>query len=86
MSAPGPGVQRWSGPERRRAVLARQALLAFVLAACGEDNTYVPPPPPAVTVSSPVQQTVTDYIELTGNTQASKSVALSPGSKATCSP
>jgi len=76
MSAPGPSAQRWSGPERRRVVLARPALLAFVLAACGEDNTYVPPPPPAVTVSRPLQQTVTDYIELTGNTQSSNSVDL----------
>ena len=76
MSAPGPGAQRWSGPERRRAALTRQALLAIVLAGCGEDNTYVPPPPPAVTVSRPVQQTVTDYTLLTGNTQSSNSVDL----------
>jgi membrane fusion protein, multidrug efflux system len=50
-------------------------VLAIVLAGCGEDNTYVPPPP-VVTVSHPVRQTVTDYIELTGNTQSSNSVDL----------
>lgn len=76
MRAPAQNAQRRSGPERRRAVLGLPALLAFVLAACGEDNTYVPPPPPAVTVSRPAQRTVTDYIELTGNTQASNSVDL----------
>jgi RND family efflux transporter MFP subunit len=51
-------------------------VLAIVLAGCGEDSTYVPPPPPVVTVSHPVRQTVTDYIELTGNTQSSNSVDL----------
>jgi membrane fusion protein, multidrug efflux system len=64
------------GPDRRSAGLAGQALLTLFLAGCGDDNTYVPPPPPAVTVSLPVQRTVTDYIELTGNTQSSNSVDL----------
>ena len=62
-------------PERRGAALVRPALLACLLAACGEDNTYVPPPPP-VTVARPVQQTVTDYLQLTGSTQSSNSVDL----------
>jgi membrane fusion protein, multidrug efflux system len=64
------------GPDRRSAGLAGQALLTLFLAGCGDDNTYVPPPPPAVTVSLPVQRTVTDYIELTGNIQSSNSVDL----------
>jgi membrane fusion protein, multidrug efflux system len=51
-------------------------LLALLLAGCGEENTYVPPPPPSVTVSKPVQNTVTDTIELTGNTQLSNTVNL----------
>jgi membrane fusion protein, multidrug efflux system len=62
-------------PERRLA-RAGQALLALLLAGCGEENTYVSPPPPSVTVSRPVQQTVTDTIELTGNTQSSNTVNL----------
>jgi RND family efflux transporter MFP subunit len=35
-----------------------------------------PPPPPAVTVAQPVQGKVTDYLELTGNTQAVITVQL----------
>lgn len=50
--------------------------LLVLLWGCGEENTYVPPPPPAVSVSQPIRQTVTDYIEVTGNTQASNSVNL----------
>jgi membrane fusion protein, multidrug efflux system len=54
----------------------RLAALALLLLGCGEDNTYAPPPPPPVSVSQPVQRTVTDYVELTGNTQSSNSVNL----------
>jgi membrane fusion protein, multidrug efflux system len=57
----------------RRAALT---LLPVLLWACGEENTYVPPPPPPVTVSQPVRQTVTDYIEVSGNIQSSNSVDL----------
>ncbi|WHO74069.1 efflux RND transporter periplasmic adaptor subunit [Rhizobium sp. BT03] len=40
-----------------------------MLAGCEESgNTYVPPPPPPVRVAQPVQQPVTLYFELTGNT------------------
>jgi membrane fusion protein, multidrug efflux system len=55
---------------------ARLAALALLLAGCGEDNTYAPPPAPTVSVSQPLRRTVTDYVELTGNTQASNSVNL----------
>ena len=41
-----------------------------MLAACGQDNHYVAPPPPKVTVALPVQQTVTRYLEATGNVAA----------------
>lgn len=43
---------------------------ALPLAACGEQNQYVPPPPPKVTVAPPVQQPVARYLEATGNTAA----------------
>ncbi len=46
-----------------------------LLAACKE-NLPPPPPPPKVTVAQPVQKVVTDYLELSGNTQAVKTVQL----------
>ena len=46
------------------------------LAGCKEENRYVPPPPPEVGVSRPVQRTVTDYLELTGQTAAVNSIDL----------
>jgi RND family efflux transporter MFP subunit len=51
-------------------------LAAVLLWGCEEQNTYVAPPPPAVVVTLPVQQTVPDTIEVTGNIQSSNSVDL----------
>ncbi len=45
-------------------------------AACGQENRFVAPPPPKVTVQLPVQQTVTPYLEATGNAAAVNSVKL----------
>lgn len=48
-------------------------LLGFTLVGCGSgvpDNTYQEPPPPSVTVTYPVQQDVTMYIEENGITEA----------------
>lgn len=51
------------------------ALLACI--GCGPTaNTFVEPPPPEVTVSSPVEQPVTDSLELTGTTAAVESVEV----------
>jgi RND family efflux transporter MFP subunit len=50
--------------------------IAVLLAACGEENRYVAPPPPKVTVQLPVQQSVTPYLEATGNTAAVNTVKL----------
>ena len=50
-------------------------ILLLLLVACKEKAPFVPPPP-AVTVVQPVQRTVTDYLELTGNTQAIRTVQL----------
>jgi multidrug efflux pump subunit AcrA (membrane-fusion protein) len=47
-----------------------------LVATCREQNVYAPPPPPEVTVSKPALQSVTDYVEFTGNTQAIKTVQL----------
>jgi len=55
------------------AVVAAAALL---LAGCGQDNHYVAPPPPRVTVAVPLRQSVTRYLEATGNTAAVNSADL----------
>ena len=48
----------------------------LLLAACGEENRFIAPPPPKVTVQLPLQQTVTPYLEATGNTAAVNTVKL----------
>jgi len=50
-------------------------MLAVYVTACKE-KPHPPPPPPAVTVAQPVQRTVADYLELTGNSQAIQTVQL----------
>jgi len=57
--------------------IVRLLWMSMILGAgCGERNAYVPPPPPQVTVSQPVHQRVSEYLEFTGNTQAFNSVQL----------
>lgn len=51
-------------------------LLPLLLGGCQDKNTYVPPPPPEVAVARPVRQRVSDHFELTGTTQAVKTVQL----------
>jgi RND family efflux transporter MFP subunit len=54
-------------------------LIAMLVSTAGcdqKENKFVPPPPPPVTVSRPVEQPVTEYIHLTGNTQAVDQVQL----------
>jgi RND family efflux transporter MFP subunit len=58
-----------------RAGIAGAALL-MLLTACGEKNTFVAPPPPKVTVQFPVQQTVTPYLEATGNAASINNIKL----------
>ncbi len=52
------------------------SVLLALPAGCKEQPKPQPPPPPKVTVAQPVQQAVTDYLELTGNTQAINTVQL----------
>lgn len=49
---------------------------AVALTACDQKNVYVAPPPPNVDVATPVQRTITRYLEATGNTAPIKSVDL----------
>ncbi len=50
--------------------------LAALSAGCGEENRFIAPPPPKVTVQLPLQQTVTPYLEATGNTASVNNVKL----------
>ena len=62
-----------SGKGRR---LGLAVLVALAVAGCGSKNAYVPPPPPKVVVAQPVQEPVTLYLNLTGNTEPFNSVNL----------
>jgi membrane fusion protein (multidrug efflux system) len=46
------------------------------LVGCGAPNAYVPPPPPTVTVTTPVQRPVTEYLEFTGLAQPMETVEI----------
>ena len=48
----------------------------FALAACGQDNRYAAPPPQKVQVALPLEQSVSDYFESTGNMAAINTVDL----------
>jgi len=50
--------------------------LLVLQSGCRETPPPAAPPPPNVTVAQPVRQTVTDYLDLTGNTQAIYTVQL----------
>ena len=57
---------------------SRMAIVTFAsvaLSAC-EQNAFVPPPPPKVEVATPLQKTVTRYLDATGNTVAVRNVDL----------
>jgi len=47
-----------------------------LLAGCEQANVYAPPPPPKVSVATPLQQGVTEYLEFTGTTRAVASVEI----------
>ena len=69
-------IARLTNARARLAACMMATALAATLSACGQDNRYVAPPPPKVTVAVPVQQTVTRYLEATGNTSAVNSTNL----------
>src|SRR5215510_7342482 len=59
----------------RLPLLACTGMLTL-LTACGQENKFVAPPPPKVTVQLPLQQTVTPYLEATGNTASPNNIKL----------
>jgi membrane fusion protein, multidrug efflux system len=65
-----------SGKSRHAGVAALAAITVLALASCGSRNTFVAPPPPKVVVAQPLQQPVTLYLELTGNTAAFRTANL----------
>ncbi len=68
-----------SSPVERKRIFFRALSIgaaSLALAACNSKNAYVAPPPPKVKVAQPLERPVTEYLELTGNTQAFASVDL----------
>jgi RND family efflux transporter MFP subunit len=61
---------------RRGAGLVGLALLATALVGCKPENKFVAPPPAEVSVANPLQQKITPFTELTGNTVAYNFVDL----------
>jgi RND family efflux transporter MFP subunit len=68
-----------NGRVRQGAVAVRRII--FVIPACCalcgcEQNSFVPPPPPKIDVGLPVQQTITRFLDATGNTAPIQTVDL----------
>lgn len=57
-------------------IIAAALALSALLSACKEENQYQAPPPPTVTVSPPLREKVTNYLEITGTTAAYNAVDL----------
>lgn len=51
-------------------------LVIAILEGCQQSNEYIEPPPPTLTVSKPLAQNVTDYLEFTGTTKAVETVDI----------
>jgi len=61
---------------KRATILLFAVLLSAVFNGCGKKNEYVEPPAPEVTVSKPLVQNVTDYLEFTGSTKAIEEIEI----------
>ncbi|MCO5131893.1 MAG: efflux RND transporter periplasmic adaptor subunit [Xanthobacteraceae bacterium] len=60
-----------------RAVFSTALIAAATfLSGCNEKNNYVPPPPEKISVAHPLKQTVTSYLNATGNTATVNSTSL----------
>jgi RND family efflux transporter MFP subunit len=70
------GTGRGVAKGQRRPGLIAAAGLFALLTACGEENRFIAPPPPKVPVQFPVEQTVTPYLEATGNAASINNIKL----------
>ncbi|MEE9496369.1 MAG: efflux RND transporter periplasmic adaptor subunit [Desulfobacterales bacterium] len=61
---------------KRATILLFVVLLFAVFNGCGEKNEYVEPPAPEVTVSKPLVQNVTEYLEFTGTMKAIEEIEI----------
>jgi membrane fusion protein (multidrug efflux system) len=52
------------------------AVAASLLGGCGQPNQYREPPRPTVTVATPIQRTVTEYLDFSGMTQPVETVDI----------
>src|SRR4029077_18251410 len=68
MMTPMPKLASSSGKNRCSMSAVLAAIAALALASCGSRNTFDAPPPPKVAVAQPLQEAVTLYLYLTGNT------------------
>ncbi len=58
------------------ALISLGILFVGMVGGCKPSNDYQAPPPPTVTVSHPIQQDVTDFLEFTGTTKAVELVEI----------
>ena len=63
-------------PLKLATFLILAVLIAGLFSGCGEKNEYVEPPAPEVTVSKPLVQNVTDYLEFTGTARAIEEIDI----------
>jgi len=61
---------------KRINIVLLSTLLFGIFSACSEKNEYVEPAAPEVTVSKPLVQNVTDYLEFTGSTRAIEEIDI----------
>jgi len=51
-------------------------LVLAMLVGCEKPNEFVPPAPPTVSVATPIEREVTEYVEFTGRTDATETVEI----------
>ena len=70
------GNPRFRRIHRASGYILCSAVLPIFMSACGGKAPPASPPPPEVTVEQPIRKSITENLELTGNTQAINTVQL----------